>query len=203
MESCQITEKQKSVLKLTAWIAGVLFVILLIFGVLIPAALKQYFKLDFQEWIVSYSEENDLDPFLVCSVIFCESGFDPNAVSRAGARGLMQVMPGTGQEIAELLHESFDQDQLFDPETSIRYGTFYLGLQMQRFDMNPAAVLAAYNAGPHRAEQWIAEYGFDSRNHIAYIPFKETDKYVDKVLMIREVYEVLYRNMFTDAGTRR
>ncbi len=198
MENRQMTEKQKNILKLAAWIAGALLLMLIICGILIPSALKQYFKLDYRDWIVSYSDENQLDPFLVSSVIFCESGFDPNAVSRAGARGLMQVMPATGKEIADLLQERYDEDQLFDPETSIRYGTYYLGIQMERFRNNPAAVLAAYNAGPHRVEQWINEYGFDSRNHIAYIPFKETDKYVDKVLLVQTIYKVLYRNAFSD-----
>ncbi len=193
-----MTEKQKNILKLAAWIAGALLLMLIICGILIPSALKQYFKLDYRDWIASYSDDNQLDPFLVSSVIFCESGFDPNAVSRAGARGLMQVMPATGKEIADLLQERYDEDQLFDPETSIRYGTYYLGIQMERFRNNPAAVLAAYNAGPHRVEQWINEYGFDSRNHIAYIPFKETDKYVDKVLLVQTIYKVLYRNAFSD-----
>lgn len=191
-----MTEKQKKVLKLGAWIAGALLLLLIICVVLIPAGLKQLFRLDYSDWIASYSEENQLDPYLVSAVIFCESRFDPSAVSRVGARGLMQVMPATGQEIADLLGESFDEDKLFDPETSIRYGTFYLGQQMKRFDGNPAVVLAAYNAGPHRAEQWIGEYGFDSRNHIAYIPFKETDQYVNRVLLVQTVYRVLYRNDF-------
>ncbi len=198
-----MTEKQKKVLHFTAWIAGVLLFTLITFGVLIPCALKQFFKLEYREWIASYSEDNGLDPYLVCSVIFCESRFEPNAVSRAGARGLMQVMPATGLEVATLLKETYEQDQLFDPQTSIRYGTFYLGIQMNRFNNNPAVALAAYNAGPHRAEQWIAEYGLDSRDHIAYIPFKETDKYVDKVLMVRTIYRMLYGNMFSQGSMER
>ena len=197
MESVQITEKQKKILKGAAWTAAILLLLLVICGIVIPSCLRNFFKLDYREWIEAYSEENHLDPYLVSAVIFCESRYDTNAVSRAGARGLMQVMPATGQEIADLLGEVFDPDQLFDPETSIRYGTYYLRLQMERFDGNSAAVLAAYNAGPHRAEQWISEYGFDSRNHIAYIPFKETDQYVDKVLTVQSVYRLLYGNAFS------
>ena len=109
----------------------------------------------------------------------------------------MQIMPSTGEEIASALGEQYDPDMLFDPETSIRYGTFYLEEQMNRFNKNTAVVLAAYNAGPHRAEQWIADYGFDSRNHIAYIPYGETRKYVDKVLKVQKVYELLYWNKFS------
>ena len=106
-------------------------------------------------------------------------------------------MPATGEEIANALELAFDPDMLYDPETSIRFGTFYLRQQMDRFDQNAAVVLAAYNAGPHRAEQWIQEYGFDSKGHIAYIPFRETDQYVKRVLTVQIIYEILYRNAFS------
>ena len=199
MEEERLTKEQKKILKIGAAIAGALLMILLVAGFLIPMVLRSYFKLDYRDWIASYSEKNDLDPYFVSALIFSESKYDPKALSRAGARGLMQVMPATGAEIASMLGEPFDEETLFDPETSIRFGTYYLHLQMERFDHNPAVVLAAYNAGPHRAEQWIKEYGLDSRQHISYIPFKETDGYVDKVLAVQKAYEILYRNAFSAA----
>ena len=191
-----MTKAQKTVLRIGAITAGVLLTILLLGFVVVPAVLRSYCKLEYRDWIAAYSEEYDLDPYFVSAVIFTESKFDPNAKSGAGARGLMQVMPATGEEIAAALGIAFDPDQLFDPETSIRFGTYYLREQMNRFDNNPAVVLAAYNAGPHRAEQWIADYGFDSKGHIAYIPFDETDQYVDRVLLMQEVYRLLYRDAF-------
>ena len=63
---------------------------------------------------------------------------------------------------------------------------------MDRFDQNVAVTLAAYNAGPHRAEQWLSEYGLDSKGRIAYIPFEETRNYVDRVFQARENYAALY-----------
>ena len=114
------------------------------------------------------------------------------ATSRVGARGLMQIIPDTGREIAEALGESFSEERLYDPEVSIRYGCYYLREQMDRFDQNEAVTLAAYNAGPHRAELWIAEYGLNSKGHIRYIPFGETDRYVDRVLQAKENYANLY-----------
>ncbi len=187
-----MTKLQKVILWIGAGIASALLTALLLIGLLVSA----YCRLEYRDWIASYSRENDLDPYYVAALIFCESKYDPNAVSRAGARGLMQVMPATGQEIADVLGEEYDPQMLFDPEISIRFGTRYLRMQMDRFDGNEAVVLAAYNAGPHRAEQWLNDYGLDSKGHIAYIPFRETDRYVDKVLSMREVYRILYWNAF-------
>ncbi len=191
-----MTQAQKRILWTAGIIAAVLLVIVLLIGYVLPSVAKIRYKLDYQDWIAAYSRKYDLDPYFVCGVIFTESKFDPNAQSSAGARGLMQVMPATGAEIAEALNEPFDPEMLFDPETSIRYGTYYLSQQMNAFDNNPKIVLAAYNAGPHRASQWIADYGIDSKGGIAYIPFGETDRYVDRVLLAQSVYEILYRAVF-------
>ena len=117
---------------------------------------------------------------------------DEDAVSRVGARGLMQIMPATGEEIAEALGVSYHVEDLFDPETSIRFGCYYLREQMDRFDQNPAVALAAYNAGPNKAALWLSEYGLDSKGRIAYIPYEETKNYVNRVLQAQENYENLY-----------
>ena len=191
-----MTKGQKIILWIGVILAGLLLTAVLLIGVVLPAALRTYCKLEYRDWIASYCEAADLDPYFVSAVIFTESKFDSNAKSGAGACGLMQVMPATGAEIAAALGEDYDPAMLFDPETSIRYGTTYLRMQMDRFDNNPAVVLAAYNAGPHRAEQWIADYGLDSEDHIAYIPFRETDQYVDRVLLMQKVYRMLYRDAF-------
>ena len=191
-----MTKTQKTILWIGAAIAGTLLLLLLLVGVAAPAVLRAYCKLDYADYISAYSEQNELDPYFVCGVIFTESKFRPDAESKPGARGLMQVMPATGAEIAAALGEDYDPDLLFDPETSIRYGTWYLREQMDRFDQNPAVVLAAYNAGPNRAEEWLNRYGLDSKNQIAYIPFGETDRYVDRVLLMQQVYHALYPDAF-------
>ena len=191
-EKQPITKKQKTVLIVLAMIAVCLIVTsVLVFWVL-PGVLRARFKLDHVDLIKQYSEQYDLDPALVCAVIYTESSFKETATSRVGAKGLMQIMPQTGAEIAEALGEPFSEERLYDPEVSIRYGCYYLREQLDRFDQNEAVTLAAYNAGPHRAELWISEYGLDSRVHIGYIPFGETDRYVDKVLQAKENYANLY-----------
>lgn len=193
-EQPKVSKKQKTLLIVLAMVAVCLIVSsVLVFWVL-PSVLRARFTLVYTDEIRTYSAEYDLDPSLVAGVIYTESGFNPQATSRVGARGLMQIMPDTGREIAEALHEPFDEERLFDPDVSIRYGCFYLREQLDRFDQNVAVTLAAYNAGPHRASLWLSEYGLDSRGRIAYIPFGETRRYVDKVLQAQENYAALYRN---------
>jgi soluble lytic murein transglycosylase len=191
-EKQPITKKQKTVLIVLAMIAACLIITSVTVFWILPNVLKSRFKLEHVDLIKQYSEEYCLDPALVCGVIYTESGFKEDATSRVGAKGLMQIMPQTGQEIADALGEPFSEQNLYLADVSIRYGCYYLRQQLDRFDQNEAIALAAYNAGPHRAELWLSEYGLDSKGHIRYIPFGETDRYVDKVLQAKENYANLY-----------
>ena len=117
-EQPHITKRQKTVLVVLSLIALCLIVSsVLIFWVL-PNVLRSRFRLDYVELIQQYSAEYDLEPSLVAAVIYTESSFRPDATSRVGARGLMQIMPDTGREIAEALGEPFDEDVLYQPEVS-------------------------------------------------------------------------------------
>ena len=191
-EKQPITRKQKTTLIVLAMIAACLIITSVTVFWVLPGVLKSRFKLEHVDAILRYSEEYQLDPALVCGVIYTESGFKEGATSPVGAKGLMQIMPKTGEEIAEALGEPFSEQNLYLADVSIRYGCYYLRQQLDRFDQNEAVALAAYNAGPHRAELWISEYGLDSKGHIRYIPFGETDRYVDKVLQAKENYANLY-----------
>ena len=123
----------------------------------------------YDDLIEAAAAKHDLDPALVKAVIYAESGFRPNAVSNAGAEGLMQLMPGTSA--------SLSVTDAFDPEANIEGGTRYLKKQMDRFgDLNLA--LAAYNAGPAA----VARYR-------GVPPVEETRSYINKVLTYREFYE--------------
>ena len=192
-----MTPQQKKILKTGGIIAGVLLVLLLLIGWIIPGALRSVFVLKYRDLIDRYSKENGLDPYYVCGVIFTESRFDPEAVSRVGATGLMQIMPQTGEEIAEDLGESYSPDMLLDPEVSIRYGTYYLKKQIDRFEGKALVALAAYNAGPSKAEEWLSEYGLDSDGKIAYVPYKETKNYVERIMLFQKIYQALYPRAFS------
>ena len=192
-----MSKKQKTILITCVCIAVTLVIILVLVLLIIPGILKHVFALSFADMIEQYSYENEVDPYLTAAVIFCESKYDPDAVSKAGARGLMQIMPTTGQEIAETLGVPYGDDTLFDPETSIRFGTYYLRYLLNRFDNRIPVAVAAYNAGPGKASQWLNEYGLNEEGAIRYIPYGETDRYVTKVLKVKKIYEILYRNVFS------
>ena len=188
----RMSKQQKTELNVLAMVAFCLILTAVTVFWILPSVMRSRFQLKYTELILKYSAEYDLEPSFVAGVICVESKYKPDAVSRAGARGLMQIMPETGAEIAEALGEPYAVDNLFDPDTSIRYGCFYLRQQLDRFDGNKAVALAAYNAGPNKAALWLSEYGLDSRGRIAYIPYEETRNYVKRVLQAQENYENLY-----------
>lgn len=160
-----------------------------------PALLRSKYRLAYEEEILASAEEFDLDPYLVCGVIFTESAFRPEAKSGVGALGLMQLMPATGLEEAELLEiEGVTEDRLTEPALNIRLGCNYLRKLLDEFG-NESVALAAYNAGPGRTRQWLKEYGTKEDGSILYIPYPETSKYVGRVQSAKNVYEKLYPDL--------
>lgn len=155
--------------------------------------IRKSYPLAYEELIYRYAQEYDLQPSLVAGVIHRESRFDPQAVSRADARGLMQVMPETGEWIANKLGiEDYSVEMLFDPEINIQMGCWYLRFLMDRFDGNIETVLAAYNAGHGRVSDWLEDSQYSSDGNLTNIPIEETRTYVEKVLDAKEKYEELY-----------
>ncbi|GHD48708.1 lytic transglycosylase [Thalassobaculum fulvum] len=135
------------------------------------------------------------EPALVHAIIRQESGFDADAVSRVGARGLMQLMPGTAKQTARTAGVEYDLGSLIaDPNYNVRLGRTYLNEMIARFNDQYVLAIAAYNAGPHRVNQWIARYGHpaspdvDVIDWIEKIPFSETRNYVQRVLEGLHVY---------------
>ena len=131
-------------------------------------------------------------PFpLVLAVIRTESDFCPNAVSKAGACGLMQLAPAPFKELTEELGLPIHCD-IFSPDANVRCGVLYLKKLLTLFPEESTA-LAAYNAGMGRVEAWLADprYSHDGKT-LHTIPFPETAFYVKKVLAVKTVYEKLY-----------
>ena len=165
-----------------------------------PALLRSKYKLTYKEEIIASAEEFDLDPYLVCGVIFTESGFRPQAKSSVGALGLMQLMPATGLEEAALLEiEGVTEESLTEPALNIRLGCNYLRKLLDEFSTESVA-LAAYNAGPGRVRQWLKQYGTKEDGSILYIPYPETSKYVVRVESAKGVYERLYPELAAKNG---
>jgi soluble lytic murein transglycosylase len=135
-----------------------------------------------------------VDPYIAAGLIRQESVFNPNAISRVGARGLMQVMPATGQQISRRQGiGTITAADLYNPTINIKLGMSYLAQMLGQFGRIEYAA-AAYNAGPARARAWLAERGgFDIEEWVESIPFSETRGYVQGVLRYAANYRRFYR----------
>ncbi len=134
--------------------------------------------------IIKGQGASGVDPFLVAAIIREESQYDQQAVSRVGAIGLMQVMPGTANNVAQRLGlPAVGRDDLFDQETNIQIGVHYVEQLLEQFSGNIALTIAAYNAGPIVVRSWIALHpGRSQDEFIELIPYQETRQYVKRVL---------------------
>ncbi len=177
------------------WLALGLFVAVALAGVFLvyPAVRKMTYPLKYQSTIVEYAAKYGLDPYLVCGVIHTESKFDAEAESSVGAVGLMQVMPATGQWIAQKMDlENFSTDQLTDPKVNIQMGCWYLRYLFDKFGDDLTLVLAGYNAGPTKVAQWLAQEQHSQDGKLTNIPYQETANYVERVQNAQSVYKQLY-----------
>lgn len=140
-----------------------------------------------------FSTRNELDPYLVASLIRQESEFNPGAVSNKNAVGLMQLLPKTGKLVAKeekLRH--FRANQLLMPSVNLQLGTKYFRTMVNKFGSFEYA-LAAYNAGDDRVKDWLAAGNFrDPQEFVESIPFTETREYVEAILRNASVYRQLY-----------
>ncbi|MFN3476193.1 MAG: transglycosylase SLT domain-containing protein, partial [Candidatus Methylomirabilales bacterium] len=160
----------------------------------IPGFWSYLFPLGYFPLIKSEASTVDLDPYLVLAVIREESAFQKDAVSWAGARGLMQLLPQTAELMAkEMKLAKPPLDGLDSPPLNIALGTRYLSHLLQEFSGDLALALAAYNAGPHQVRRWLEKYGSASPEvFIEEIPFPETSNYVKRVLGSYDRYLTLY-----------
>lgn len=160
------------------------------------AAERAQHPLEYAGLITEYALLQGLDPALVSAIILCESSFNPQAESRLGARGLMQLMEDTAGWVAHKLDEDDDAytfDLLYDPETNIRFGTWYLGYLSRRFDGDATKIVCAYHAGQGNVDAWLSnpEYSKDGVT-LDVIPTQDTATYASRVLRARDVYRKYY-----------
>ena len=156
---------------------------------------KKAHPTDFKSYISTYSAEYNIPEYIIFAIIETESGFDKEAISHSGALGLMQMMPATFAWLTgpEHLNERLDSEDLFDPETSIKYGTYYLNYLYKKFDYNWDNTFAAYNGGEGNVAKWLSsEEHSDGQGNLTYIPSDETRNYVKKVNKNIEIYKNLY-----------
>ena len=157
------------------------------------SAIKKRLPIKYEEYVTKYSMEYNIDKYLVYSVICAESGFDKDAQSRVGAKGLMQLMPETASWLNDKYKLNLDTENLFDAQTNIRLGCCYLSYLMGRFDNEVLLVLAAYNGGEGNVKKWLNDdkYSKDGKT-LYYIPYEETRNYVKKVSTYFKLYKDIY-----------
>ncbi|MGA9392229.1 MAG: transglycosylase SLT domain-containing protein [Candidatus Sulfotelmatobacter sp.] len=168
------------------------------FALDIPDLPRKYWEALFPKpfWtdLKKHSDENGLDPYLVASLIRQESEFNPNAVSRANAVGLMQLLPKTGKLVAkEVKLKRYNASELYTPTVNLQLGTRYFRGMVDKFGGSFEYALAAYNAGSDRVDEWLAQGKYrDPQEFVESIPFTETREYVQAILRNASVYKQLY-----------
>lgn len=154
---------------------------------------EMLYPLPWRGEVTEAAERSGLDPFLVAAIVREESSYYPRAVSRSGARGLMQLMPATAQPMADVRGWAFRGGELLDdPAANIQLGTAFMAGLLREFG-DPRLALAAYNAGPRRLRDWWrARRGDDIEAFVEEIPFDETRHYVKRVMLSWDEYRRIY-----------
>lgn len=144
------------------------------------------FPLAFKDTLSASAKNNNIPPEWAFAITRRESSFMTDAYSGAGARGLMQLMPGTARYIEK---ERVKVRKLFDPEFNVQLGTRYLRYLMDRMNNNPVLATAAYNAGWHRVKDWLPRKNTLPMDiWVETIPYKETRNYVKAVMAYKQIY---------------
>ena len=168
------------------------------FAVDIPTLPREYWEALFPRayWsdLKKFSVANGLDPYLVASLIRQESEFNPIAVSRANAVGLMQLLPRTGKTVAhQIALKHYNSTQLYTATVNLQLGTHYFRGMVDQFGGSFEQALAAYNAGSDRVEEWMGQGTYrDAAEFVESIPFTETSEYVQAIMRNASVYRQLY-----------
>ncbi len=186
-----------SVRKKRGRILSVLLAIIVLIGILTAGVhfgvRLLLYPMKYDDLVKRYAQEYGLQESLVYAVINSESSFDPDAYSKAGAMGLMQLTPETFQWLQTKTGEKLDDNRLYEPDVAVKYGCLLLKLNLDEFSNIPAAI-AAYHAGRTRVAGWLTDERYSSDGHILKnIPYKETAKYVDSVIKKQKRYQELYQ----------
>lgn len=171
-----------------------LILILLIFLLTSKPFWRTLYPIPYKDIIFDEASRNNVDPYLVAAIIKTESNFSSEAESRVGARGIMQIMPETGTWVAEQMDlKKFQLDDLYETQTNIKIGCWYLNNLNKEFKGNKILVVAAYNGGRGNVRQWLEKEQWSGEHAtVDQIPFPETRQYVKKVLKNYSMYRSLY-----------
>ena len=150
----------------------------------------------YRNYIEKYAAENDVHPAFIAAIILRESSYDPMAESNVGARGLMQVMPDTYGFVSGKINDGASWDDMYDAETNIRYGCWYIGYLSRIFNGDPIRIACAYHAGPNNVKLWAMKYAPDGVNlRLEDIPMDDTQYYAGKVM---NAYAIYFQHHYPD-----
>lgn len=159
----------------------------------IDSAYKAMYPIKYSEYVTKYSEEYNVDSYLIYAIIRTESGFKEDAQSNKDAFGLMQIIPTTGEEVAKKLKmKDYTQEDLINPETNIKIGTWYIKYLIGKFDGDLDLAIAAYNAGMGKVREWLGNPEYSPEGKLVNIPFPETENYLKKVTKSYNMYKKIY-----------
>lgn len=149
---------------------------------------------EYEEYVVKYSTQYDVDPTLVFAVIKVESNFDPDAESEVGARGLMQLMSDAYDWVKFRIDDQREHtyDDMYDPELNIEYGCYYLSYLMDKYDGSIELTAAAYHCGMGLVDGWLEDGTIDADNfNVEDIPDEndQTSHYVNKITKAYAAYK--------------
>ncbi len=177
----------KNIILITILILGVFFSFKLL--------IKRAYPLEYYDIVRKYSEEYGVEKSFVYAVIKSESNFNQYTVSDAGAIGLMQITPDTFNWLQYRMksEKKLGEEYLFDSEVNIKHGIYFLSILLDKYD-DYKVVLSAYNAGMGAVDKWldneeISDDGITLKN----IPYGQTDRYVNKVIEAKKIYESIYK----------
>jgi soluble lytic murein transglycosylase len=173
--------------------------IIIILLIILIGGLLYYYKNDilkysypkkYQQYVEKYAKKYEVEEEIIYATIRVESSFKPDAISNSNAKGLMQLLDSTAEELAK--DEDIEEVDLFDPEINIMLGTKYIAKLLNKYE-NLEVALAAYNAGIGTVDSWIQNNVISSDgSDIEKIPFQETNNYVRKVLRDYKIYKEIY-----------
>ena len=174
----------------------VILVIVILVALFCAEPIKQQitrtiYKKEYSEYVTKYAEQYGVEENLIYALIKAESNFNPDAVSHQNAKGLMQLMQSTAEDLAKKSKINLNNENILEPEVNIQLGTQYIASLLNKYDCVEVA-LAAYNAGSGNVDKWISSGKIKADgSDIENIPYKETNTYVRKIMRDYEVYKQL------------
>ena len=155
------------------------------------SVLKYLFPPSYYATLDKYCSKYGVDTYLALALAKAESNFDKEAVSRAGAKGIMQLTDDTFDFCTK--NAKLENDDIFDPDTNIHAGVWYLSYLLKKYDGNTQNSLAAYNAGTGTVDKWLKDDSYSENGEtLSDIPYAETKRYTKKITQYRKIYNILY-----------